>query len=54
MGRRSPAAPAERWAVRCEEYTTRPVPSQKAAEAAREAIEQGGKCYGTHEVVRLD
>lgn len=54
----SPKAPAARkggrFAVRCDEYTTKPVPTEAAARAAMEAIVTAGRCYCEHEVVNLD
>ena len=39
---------AVRWAVRCEDYTTKPFSTQEAAERNRQAIEDAGHCHGTH------
>lgn len=46
-------APAERWIVRCPDYTVPTVYKSEAdAQKAAERIEQAGHCRNQHEVVR--
>ena len=46
-------APAERWVVRCVEYTTKPVASQEDAQRLLEHFEKAGYCGYPHEVVKV-
>lgn len=45
---------ATKYAVRCDDFTTKPLGSREAAERRREQIENDGNCQLVHEIVEVE
>lgn len=43
-----------KYAVRCADYTTRPVNTREQAERQLRGIEAAGQCANEHEVIEVD
>ena len=50
--KKAPAPSRGLWAVRCDDYTTKPT-SRGSAQRLLELVEQAGHCQNRHEVVEV-
>lgn len=46
-------AATARWVVQCDDYTTKPLPTEAAARRMQEQIEQANRCRSEHRVVQV-